>query len=527
MKRLNRIMAWLLLASLGLTMGAPIAQAIDVAPGLGGATISISGSGTGTGTTSGTSTTGFGRGWFPSTITGTLGAGQQMIAVFLDDLQVAFFRRDTGCGNCLQVAVSTDGGVTGTFFSTDGTLGNSISAAHRVPSSPPRFLASSIGGPLNIIQSANVSSGWTAVVGLTLPVNSWASNPAGSTVLSYNSGAAPSVQVCRSTNQGITFGSCNNWGIQNAQALSGMGIIHVSGTTWLFHNATAQIWRSVDDGITFALAATPGGGNGISITCLPNTTTCLFIGTDQIIRRSTDSGSTWVPVQTGITPGAVNSGICAFTDGANAATLTNSPPVGLSSVVSNTTWSSPSAGLLWYPGKIFGSHWDGVGGTGLTSMACRNGRGIAAYSTGGATNQMFALYNPLTAPGDVLTSSAGGYNISAAIQAGIILNTTPVTSAANTAAVVTLTNTPGSRICLRSITLFSSAAGTATLTVTDGVVVVLNFGTLVTGTSAALTTFDGTPLLCSQTSNNLVVNIGAAGAAVTTTTSTISDRYPN
>lgn len=516
--RLTRLLALMLLLLIPFL---PAVHALEVAPGLGGATISVSGSGAGLGTTSGTSTTGFGKQWFPSTITGSVAAGQLQAAFFIDDLQVAFLRRSTTCANCLQVAVSTDGGVTGTFVSTNAIIGNSVSTAHRVPSATPSYLVSSIGGPLNIFQSFNLLSGWTAVTGLTTTVHSWASNTTGSIVLSYASPGA-NVEVCQSTNQGLSFASCAIWGTTITGAVPGQGITYAGGTTWLFHNNAGQIWRSTNDGITFVLITTIGG-NGRGIRCQPTSfATCFYTASDANIYRSVDAGLTWVIQQNNI--GSV-ADLCAY-DNSAVATINNQPPVGFGAIAQNA-FTSLNAGINWFSGQTNGSHWDGTGAVTTRSMDCRNGRGIATYDTTGGGTNIFAVYNPLTQPGGVLQSSAGGYSIAAPIQAGVILNTTPTTSAANTAAVITFTNTSGSRICLRSLTVFSSAAGAATLTVSDGATVVRNFGTLVLGTSAAATTFDGTPMLCSQTGQNIVINIGAAGAAVTTTTSAIADRYPN
>lgn len=485
--------------------------------------IPTSGASAGLGTTTGTSTTGFGKQWFPSTLTGTVVTGQQMVAFFDgSDLNVVFLRRSTTCGSCLQVAVSTDGGVTGTFFSTSTGLGNSIQTAFRVPSNPVRYLVSNIGGPLNIFQSPSLASGWTTITGLTNPILSWASKPDGSRVLSSDTAG----NICISTDNGISFGSCTNPG--GATTLSSLA--YAGGTVWLLHEGIGgNLRRSTNDGVSFALV-TSFGTNAQALRCLsPSYTVCTVKNSDGNVRVSTDAGLTWTTQLTGL--GATGANLCEAqannpTGSGVFSLIQATPPIGFAAIAQNA-FSSFNAGTNWFPGQTNGSHWDGTGAPSLSSMDCRNGRGIATYSTTGGGTNVFAVYNPLTQPGGVLQSSAGGYSIAAPIQAGIILNAAPTVSAANTAAVVTLTNTAGSRVCVRSITLFSSAAGAATLTVTDGATAVRNFGTLVTGTSAVTTIFEGTPLLCGQTSNNVVINVGAAGAGVTTTTSVIADRYPN
>lgn len=479
----------------------------------------ISGGGAGLGTSSGTSTTGFGKQWYPSTITGAVASGQQQMALFVDDLQVAFVRRDTGCGNCLQVAISSDGGVSASYFSTGAVISNSLSAFHRVPSATPRYLVSNIGGPLVLLHSTSLSGGWSAITGLANPVQAWASKPDGSLTLSYASIAG--IEVCTSTT-GAAFGSCVTVGATATGTNSNMGITYAGGTIWLLHNNAGEIWRSTNDGGAWGLVTTLGG-NGRAIRCLATTySTCLYSANDGNIYRSTDAGLTWASVMSGV--GTTTS--LADYGGGVVAALSGTPPIGLGTIALNA-FSSTNAGATWFVGQTNGSAWDGTGVPAVRSLDGRDGRGIAAYSTSGGGTNVFAVYNPVTQPGGTLQSSAGGYAVAAPIQAGIILNAAPVTSAANTAAAVTFPGLAGSRICVRSVTLFSSAAGTATLTLSDGGVTVRNFGTLVTATSAAATTFEGTPILCGQTSAAVVVNIGAAGVGITTTTSVIADRYPN
>lgn len=476
--------------------------------------IPTAGSGAGTGTTTGTSLTGFGKAWYPSTITGSNAAGEGMIPVWVDTQTVAFFRRSTGCGNCLQVAVSQDGGVTGTFFSTTAVLGNSIGAAHRVPAATPRYLVSSIGGPFNAFQAPTFTGTWTAIVGLANPVSSWASNANGSVVLSSDSAG----QVCKSTNGGVSFSNC-------VAAASGQ-LTFAGGTTWLLaQNGTANVLRSTNDGATWGVVFAVGGGNSTSPICLsPTYSTCLVGSTGGTVTRSTDSGATWpLIVDTGL-GGVSIPALCDYGNGVAAVINVRSAPVGFAQITTDAH-ATFNSGLGWFPGNRFGSAWDGTGTPGGAIACHSSGRAAISINVSGGGQQVFAEYNPLTAPGGTLQSSAGGYVVAASIQGGIILNTTPTTSAANTAAAVTLTNTAGSRICIRSINILASAAGNATLTVADGATTVLNLGTLALGIGA--TRIEGSPVVCSQTNNNLVVNVGAAGAGITTTTSVISDRYPN
>lgn len=131
------------------------------------------------------------------------------------------------------------------------------------------------------------------------------------------------------------------------------------------------------------------------------------------------------------------------------------------------------------------------------------------------------MYNVNIVGGSGTSSSAP--LVSTPQQGTTSLNATPTTSAANAAAVVTLTGAAGSRITIRQITVFASVATTATVTVSDGATVVLNLGTLSLTTSGGANNFTGLAITGSA-GNSMTVNIGAAGVGNTTTTSVIADR---
>jgi hypothetical protein len=481
------------------------------------------GSGAGQGTTSGTSTTGFGKGWYP--VNTAIASGRVVSVYQPGGLTVNTFRRVVGCGNCLAVATSTDGGVTFIEFNTSFIAGNEIQFIIRVPTTVPRYLAYVANGAgSHIFSSTALLSGWadstTASAFLNNSIISFASNANGSTVLSSaGTGGGNPTEVCRSTNGGVAFPTC-----VNAYAAVPAGdVFYAGGSNWLVMNTNGDIARSTNDGVSWTnitnLAG--GAGGGFHGVCLANASpaygVCLA-SSNGTVYRSTDNGLTWISVlSTGTTVG----GFCDYGAG-SVGIWSTAPPVGFATIATNV-WSSQDFGATIYAGAIYGSGWNGVGTEGFSTFTCNTtGRGFAGtFGTGGT----FLFYNPLTQPGGTLTSSAGGYNVSALIQSGVILNAAPVTSAANTAAAVTLTGTSGSRVCIREIDVESSAAATATLTVTDGATVVLNYGTLTTG--VAPNRFNGSPLLCGQTGNTLTVNIGAAGVGITTTTSVIADRYPN
>jgi hypothetical protein len=526
---------WLLTTAIALLMLPMSARALDVVPGLGGASINVSGNSPGQGTTSGTSTTGFGKQWFPGTVTGSVAAGEHMQAFFdsnlgTDTLNVIFLRRSTGCANCLQVAFSADGGKTATpFISTGLTIANTLQVGRRFQSSPPRYLVSADnGGTAVIATSLSVTSGWALSTGLAVGdslSDAWGNGDGSTVIAAINENNL----ACRSTNQGQAF---------TCAAVAGKGnggsVMYAGGTTWLiFEGAAGNVWRSTNDGVTFTLAVSFGSTAQGGPRCLsPSYTTCIVKTVDGNIRRSTDGGATWplIPLS-GL--GITGFGMCESqanpTPGSGVlAILNGTPPIGLATISQNA-FSSFNAGESWFTGQTNGSHWDGTGVPSINAIDCRNGKGIATYSTTGGGTNVFSVYNPLTDPGGVLQSSAGGYVVSAPIQSGIILNRAATVSAANAAAVHTLTNTAGSRICIRRIEIFNTgAAGNFTVTVTDGAIVVLNLGTLIFAAPPQPSLFrEGSPLLCSTTGQNLIVNIGAGGAGAISTTTVIADRYPN
>ena len=477
------------------------------------------GGATGLGTTSGTSVTGFGKAWYPSTYQG---AGNLVQSVFQDGATVNTFRRNTGCGNCLTVGTSTDGGVTFVEANTSFVVGNEIGVLIKIPSSPARYFGYAANGGASIIfNSTTLLSGWatgtTASPDLNNGIIAAASNATGSTVLTVGGvGGGNHTNVCRSTDQGRTFPSCVN--VRAAVASS--GIWYGGGTIWFASSQDGGISRSTDDGLSWTLVQTLGGNGGTGV-CLASTSyqTCLALSFGNVF-RSTDNGLTW----TNILAASV-SGICDYGSG-NVGVVPGVPPVGFAAIT-NTVFSAQDA-LNFYAGSIYGSAWTGVGAPSLTSFTCNStGRGYMSMHTTAGPTPTFTFYNPITQPGGTLQSSAGGYNVAALIQSGIIQNVTQ-TSAATTAQTITLTGTAGSRVCIRRITLFSSnATQNLTLVVQDATVTTLNFGTVSTSATAGNPLdFAGQPLFCGQTGDSVQVVVGAA-AAGTTTLSVVADRYPN
>lgn len=517
---LKRLVAALALL---LALATPVAS-IDVIPGGGGSGTGASGSGAapGLGTTAGTSTTGFGKGWYP--VSSTITNAGTLKSLFIGAAQVATFRRVVGCGNCLAVAVSNDGGITFSEFNTSFVAGNEVQIMIQVPSVVPRYLGYvANGGSSHIFNSTALLSGWadgtTASAFLNNSIVSFASNANGSTVLSSaGTGGGVQTEVCRSLNQGQTFPTC----VTVVAAQPAGDVFYAGGTNWIVLSQNGQVSRSTNDGVAWSPVVVLGGGagGGFHGVCLPSASynTCI-VTINGVVYRSTDNGLTWLQV---LSPGAVG-GVCDYGAG-NVGLWGNTPPIGFSAISQNV-WSSQDSGQTFFSGNVYGSGWNGVGTENLTTFSCNStGRGFAA--TGG-TGGTFAFYNPLTAPGGVLQSSAGGYSVASLIESGVILNATQ-TSAATTAQTITLTGTAGSRVCIKLIVLFTSnATQNITLVVQDNAVTTLNFGTVsTTATAGNPLQFPGQPLFCGQTGDSVQVVAGAA-AAGTTTLSVVADRYPN
>lgn len=102
-------------------------------------------------------------------------------------------------------------------------------------------------------------------------------------------------------------------------------------------------------------------------------------------------------------------------------------------------------------------------------------------------------------------------------QQGITtLQTAPSVSGATTLQNVTLTGTTGSKITLRKVFVYGTAAATFTLAIKSGSTTVVDLGTQAFPTNGALA-FDVNPLTFPD-GVNCVIAVGAASAGTTTVT---------
>lgn len=107
---------------------------------------------------------------------------------------------------------------------------------------------------------------------------------------------------------------------------------------------------------------------------------------------------------------------------------------------------------------------------------------------------------------------------------GVTLQNSTQTSAANTAQTITLTGASSTRINISFVEVFASAAAVCTLTIVDSATTVFSHP-LTTQTSAApLIVNLGSTGLSISTASTATVNVGACGAAVTSTLNVVASR---
>lgn len=121
------------------------------------------------------------------------------------------------------------------------------------------------------------------------------------------------------------------------------------------------------------------------------------------------------------------------------------------------------------------------------------------------------------------TTTAAGASVP--VQGATLFNS-QATSGANAAQTFTFTGTAGTRAVLRAATGSISAAGTCTVTVQDGATVIMTLPPLTSTTTVSLFPSGFAPAtgISASSGNNLVVTIGACGAAVTSTVAVVGDK---
>lgn len=489
-----------------------------------------------TGTTiisEGGQSTAFGNTWFtggPIDSSPSQGPG----CVFLSDTQIACAGQQAGSVTSIRVYQSTDGGVSLPLtFTTASTPGN-LNITGQLVKTPagPYYMGLTANGAFgnNPLRSIDLNV-WTATSGITaaFPADGTfhmaVGGPTGNTVLTFTTTTA---RICRVVSPAIAFGCTAPVGFT---ALDGPNAVaHVTGSTWVLidGSAVANVFRSTDDGATWAVAATLTGTKsaigGANLVC-PTTTICIAQVGDSIY-RSTDAGLTWgAPVATGDTDWNVlinfgGGNIIALGTNLSVATpqpgcLPNCqnipPPDGIRTTDNGVTWVSASAPWLTSAG---------TGGDVHTAIARSNGSAIVTHTRadpgplGAGTGRSYGYTTTL--PSGVKVLSRGEIPV-IPIQGGLLLNS-QTTGAAATPVVVTLTGVAGFRVHLWSLSArCGTGADTATITVAEGVTTRYSSAftqvALVTQNSfdktwpTGLTIADGT---------NMVITLGACTAGAGT-----------
>ncbi len=487
---------------------------------------------TGPATSSSTDPTGWGKVAYASPTVPSCTAA--VVGAFTTDQTVLLFCMTDGAPSTVQTWTSNNGGRTFVLTSTSSTTFG-VATLYTATYFSGAFLV----GTGGVLRSTDGLT-WT-ILTLTGCVGCVASDVVGQgTTVLASAGAAGQIQICRSTNSGASFPSCVDpaaVGVINPNNQPG-GLASPSAGIWLVGDGNGDLARSTDDGLTWiqVLATTSAQ---MFVTCLSAT---VCVATDGgTIYQSTNAGATWTAVAAlGASVGL--DGFLNFGSGVVVAMSGTNPEPFFRSGDFGATWALqgnlPTASMGNFAARL-----------------ARNGRGLLTQLSGN-TN---IIYFPIAEVGTVVVRSANGTplnldangnptaNQGAAAAAtagwpvkqdtaagptlapwsvapvqGFTLFNSQTTGAANTAVTTTLTGAASTRTHLYSAEAYCSA-GTANLTVQDGAGTIYQTPAGAVGTSPFRREW---PVgLTATTANNLVVTLGACGAANTGTLSVQGDRF--
>lgn len=133
-------------------------------------------------------------------------------------------------------------------------------------------------------RSADGGLTWSTVVSLTGAVDV-ATDETGTWITA--GGALASVGAQRSVDNGITWLGTGTITTQSrCVATDKIG-------TWLIGGISGQIWRSVNNGMSWAVVASPFGGGTVNSICYDGIDTWLAGGDSGVLMRSLDGGASW------------------------------------------------------------------------------------------------------------------------------------------------------------------------------------------------------------------------------------------
>ncbi|MGH7252896.1 MAG: WD40/YVTN/BNR-like repeat-containing protein, partial [Nitrospiraceae bacterium] len=352
-------------------------------------------------------------------------------------------------------------------------------------------------------------------------------------------------RVLRSTDDGVSWSSVvaptglqsftGNFGVNNI--FNSASITSPASSVWLVIDNDGRIFRSTDDGATFAQTQQIGAASNTTtgVMCVSSTVCAAYIGTS--VFRSTDVGVSWTQVATlGVAPRIL-------------VNLGNNVIIGASALVSTVTFFRSSDGAVtWEQLPAVTPATACTTGNWTSSSISRNGAAVLGWDcvTPGAGAGRHVLYSPIIGAGergiigengtrwDINSSGAGGvYQGSGAlnsslepwhmtpVQRATLLNT-QTTGAADTAVVVTLAAIANARAHLYRLDARCSA-GTAQLTVQDGAATIWTTPAATVGTAQFATTWG--PGLTGTTNTALTITLSTCGVGNTGTLIVQADRF--
>jgi photosystem II stability/assembly factor-like uncharacterized protein len=248
----------------------------------------------------------------------------------------------------------------------------------------------SYGGGNYLIYSQYYNSGSDTKVALSSDGLEWR----GSTILSGNNKQIRALSYSTNSNTwlGIVYGSSgtgpyNNWtlsvtkstnngtswsevdvnptggqfsDLNNAHLINANGVWLLAGSSWTWQNYSSGyqggVWRSDDNGETWTNVWTgnitpnwSSSGTGVGAMAYGNSTV-VAVGSDGLILRSTDQGTTWSTSESG-----VSTPLNGVAFGNNKFVATGQDGTILTSTNNGVSWQNQPSGENWIPGIAFGN----------------------------------------------------------------------------------------------------------------------------------------------------------------------------
>lgn len=497
-----------------------------------------------------TDTLGYGRTFFFSPSGSTGGANGSSAAIFVDEVNVvAFSYGDLFPSGNLRVATSTDGGRTWNGLTAlgcpfGGACQGILQKVVRTVASTPTYLMA--GGanvvPAQIFRSPSPTGGFTSV-GVTGLSGVSRNDPSlaiqGAVVMAYGNSAAGVATACRSDDAGATFQPC----VTVSPGVASGSVATPAANIWLASDTNGEVWRSTDNGASWAQVLATAGGPG-DFTCLSGTV-CLWTNTVTVF-RSTDAGATWTnPV------GAPANGarFCNYT----STVVDVIAPSGANFPQTATTTTTPAfrstdGGVSWVQVPVTGGLAAFLNAPAISHCVTNTTGRAVFFAHRSADDVTAAYYGPTSANTVQIVGSNGiplnvdgngnftgnqglpqaiagnGWPMSP-VQGASLFNST-TTGAANAAVTVTIAAVTSQRVHLREVEAFCSA-GTSTLTVTDGAT--LRYTTAANavpaiGAAGASFRKPWAPAFDSTTGNALTVTLATCGVGNTGTLNVHADQ---